>query len=190
MSVKQLMKHFDGVRVTSITTARVKIYINHRLLIAGYRGAPLFTNSALKLLHRNCRGIPRLANVGRVARSRSSDPRGPRRCRPNLAGSRTRPGRFRALPRRPVAGPVRDLDFATRRSRPSCRGCVGPRLPAVGRANSRREGPARDAEHAAARRDGVGLPFRAGTTSWREDTAVRCHTDGHADARYGRIYGN
>ncbi|MGB5260843.1 MAG: AAA family ATPase [Gammaproteobacteria bacterium] len=39
------------------------IYLNHRLLIAGYRGAPLFTRSALKLLHRNSRGIPRLANI-------------------------------------------------------------------------------------------------------------------------------
>jgi len=39
------------------------IYLNHRLLVAGYRGAPLFTRSALKLLHRNSRGIPRLANI-------------------------------------------------------------------------------------------------------------------------------
>lgn len=39
------------------------IYLNHRLLVAGYRGPPLFTRSALKLLHRNSRGIPRLANI-------------------------------------------------------------------------------------------------------------------------------
>jgi MSHA biogenesis protein MshM len=39
------------------------IYINHRLLVAGYRGAPLFTRSALKLLYRNSRGIPRLTNI-------------------------------------------------------------------------------------------------------------------------------
>jgi MSHA biogenesis protein MshM len=39
------------------------IYLNHRLLVAGYRGAPLFTRSALKLLYRNSRGIPRLANI-------------------------------------------------------------------------------------------------------------------------------
>lgn len=43
--------------------ATLEVYINHRLLIAGYRGAPLFTRSALKLLHRNSRGIPRLANI-------------------------------------------------------------------------------------------------------------------------------
>jgi MSHA biogenesis protein MshM len=39
------------------------IYLSHRLLIAGYRGAPLFSRSALKLLHHNSRGIPRLANI-------------------------------------------------------------------------------------------------------------------------------
>ena len=43
--------------------ATLEVYLNHRLLIAGYRGAPLFTRSALKLLHRNSRGIPRLANI-------------------------------------------------------------------------------------------------------------------------------
>ena len=41
----------------------LEVYLNHRLLIAGYRGAPLFTRSALKLLHRSSRGIPRLANI-------------------------------------------------------------------------------------------------------------------------------
>ena len=39
------------------------IYLNHRLLVAGYRGAPLFTRRALKLLHRNSHGIPRLINI-------------------------------------------------------------------------------------------------------------------------------
>ena len=39
------------------------VYINHRLLVAGYRGAPLFTRGAMKLLQRNSRGIPRLANI-------------------------------------------------------------------------------------------------------------------------------
>ncbi|MDX1698092.1 MAG: AAA family ATPase, partial [Thiohalobacterales bacterium] len=41
----------------------LEIYIGHRLLVAGYRGAPLFTAGALKLLHRYSRGIPRLANI-------------------------------------------------------------------------------------------------------------------------------
>jgi len=41
----------------------LEVYLNHRLLIAGYRGTPLFTPGALKRLHRNSRGIPRLANI-------------------------------------------------------------------------------------------------------------------------------
>ena len=41
----------------------LEVYLNHRLLVAGYRGVPLFTRSALKLLHRDSRGIPRLANI-------------------------------------------------------------------------------------------------------------------------------
>ena len=33
------------------------------MLIAGYRGHPLFTKQALRSLYRNSRGIPRLINV-------------------------------------------------------------------------------------------------------------------------------
>ena len=39
------------------------IYINHRLLVAGYRGSPLFSRRALQLLYRRSRGIPRLINI-------------------------------------------------------------------------------------------------------------------------------
>lgn len=39
------------------------VYINHRLLTAGYRGAPLFTRRALRLLYRRSQGIPRLINI-------------------------------------------------------------------------------------------------------------------------------
>jgi len=38
-------------------------YVQHRLRIAGYRGAAPFSNSVLKQLHRNSRGIPRLINL-------------------------------------------------------------------------------------------------------------------------------
>ncbi|MCP3850927.1 MAG: AAA family ATPase [Gammaproteobacteria bacterium] len=38
-------------------------YITHRLTQAGYHGGELFQLSALKLLHRYSRGIPRLVNV-------------------------------------------------------------------------------------------------------------------------------
>lgn len=38
-------------------------YITHRLTIAGYTGGELFQLSAIKLLHKYSRGIPRLVNV-------------------------------------------------------------------------------------------------------------------------------
>ena len=38
-------------------------YIAHRLVMAGYTGGELFQLSALNLLHRYSRGIPRLINV-------------------------------------------------------------------------------------------------------------------------------
>lgn len=39
------------------------IYLDHRMLIAGYRGKPLFSKQALRSLYRYSRGIPRLINV-------------------------------------------------------------------------------------------------------------------------------
>lgn len=38
-------------------------YLDHRLTVSGYRGAPLFERSALQLLHRASGGIPRLINI-------------------------------------------------------------------------------------------------------------------------------
>ncbi len=38
-------------------------YINHRLRVAGYRGAPLFDRRAIDLIYRAGRGTPRLVNV-------------------------------------------------------------------------------------------------------------------------------
>jgi len=38
-------------------------YVEHRLTVSGYRGAPLFAPKALKLLHQSSGGIPRLINV-------------------------------------------------------------------------------------------------------------------------------
>ncbi|QFI39735.1 AAA family ATPase [Moritella marina ATCC 15381] len=38
-------------------------YVEHRLTVSGYRGAPLFAPKALKLLHQASGGIPRLINV-------------------------------------------------------------------------------------------------------------------------------
>jgi len=41
----------------------VGYYLNHRLACAGYKGAPLFTRSAVKRLWRISHGTPRLVNV-------------------------------------------------------------------------------------------------------------------------------
>ena len=38
-------------------------YIQHRLQVAGFRGTPLFSNAAIRRLHRASRGIPRLINL-------------------------------------------------------------------------------------------------------------------------------
>ncbi|MGL5089618.1 MAG: ExeA family protein [Aeromonas sobria] len=45
--------HFDETRA----------YLEHRLQVSGYRGAPLFASSAMRRLWRASRGIPRLINV-------------------------------------------------------------------------------------------------------------------------------
>lgn len=40
-----------------------RAYVDHRLQVSGYRGAPLFEGRALRLLWRASRGVPRLINV-------------------------------------------------------------------------------------------------------------------------------
>ncbi|WP_429179278.1 ExeA family protein [Aeromonas salmonicida] len=40
-----------------------RAYLEHRLQISGYRGAPLFAGYAMRLLWRASRGIPRLINI-------------------------------------------------------------------------------------------------------------------------------
>lgn len=41
----------------------MKVYLNHRMLVAGYTGEPVFSRRAMKALYRNSHGIPRLINV-------------------------------------------------------------------------------------------------------------------------------
>jgi MSHA biogenesis protein MshM len=40
-----------------------RAYLEHRLQVSGYRGAPLFSGRAMRLLWRASRGIPRLTNI-------------------------------------------------------------------------------------------------------------------------------
>lgn len=41
----------------------MRVYLNHRMLVAGYHGEPVFSKRAMKALYRNSHGIPRLINV-------------------------------------------------------------------------------------------------------------------------------
>jgi MSHA biogenesis protein MshM len=50
-------------RLRPLDRKTLAVYINHRILIAGYRGTSLFTRGALRSLYRNSRGIPRLINI-------------------------------------------------------------------------------------------------------------------------------
>lgn len=50
-------------RLRPLESAALAVYLQHRLHVAGYRGLPLFTPRALKLLSRSSRGIPRLINI-------------------------------------------------------------------------------------------------------------------------------
>jgi general secretion pathway protein A len=45
-----------------LSRAETGVYIRHRLAVAG-RGRPVFTNGALRVLHRKSRGVPRLINA-------------------------------------------------------------------------------------------------------------------------------
>jgi MSHA biogenesis protein MshM len=63
-SIRQLRQritfHYD---LKGLDGEEIGAYIEHRLAIAGYAGAPLFDGGALRLLHRASRGVPRLVNI-------------------------------------------------------------------------------------------------------------------------------
>ncbi|MEQ1668526.1 MAG: AAA family ATPase, partial [Sulfuriferula sp.] len=63
-SIRQLNQRITfHYQLEALTLPELKSYIAHRLQIAEYQGQPIFTNSALKALHRASRGIPRLINI-------------------------------------------------------------------------------------------------------------------------------
>src|SRR5690606_21638580 len=41
----------------------VGAYVAHRLAVAGFKGRPLLSAGALRVLHRSSRGLPRLINI-------------------------------------------------------------------------------------------------------------------------------
>jgi len=41
----------------------VGFYLRHRLEVAGYRGPPVFSSGAVRVIHAASRGTPRLVNI-------------------------------------------------------------------------------------------------------------------------------
>lgn len=50
-------------KLRSLTMDEMSAYVNHRMAMAGYQGAKVFTKSALKAVYQYSGGIPRLANI-------------------------------------------------------------------------------------------------------------------------------
>ena len=63
-SIRQLKQRITfSCNLGTLNLTDTEFYIAHRLSIAGYRGARLFSHGAVRLLHRAGRGIPRLINI-------------------------------------------------------------------------------------------------------------------------------
>lgn len=50
-------------QLRSLTKDEVRAYVQHRMAVAGYRGAELFSNRALSVLFKQTKGVPRLINI-------------------------------------------------------------------------------------------------------------------------------
>ncbi|HET9680357.1 MAG TPA: AAA family ATPase, partial [Gammaproteobacteria bacterium] len=50
-------------QLTPLDETAVRAYVQHRLNVAGYRGRPLFSVAALKIVRRASHGTPRLVNI-------------------------------------------------------------------------------------------------------------------------------
>ena len=63
-SIRQLKQRITfSCNLGTLNVTDTEYYMAHRLSIAGYRGARLFSRSAVRLLHRAGRGVPRLINI-------------------------------------------------------------------------------------------------------------------------------
>jgi MSHA biogenesis protein MshM len=63
-SVRQLRQRITFQHaLKALARGEVADYVAHRLTIAGYSGAALFTNGALSAIHTASRGVPRLINI-------------------------------------------------------------------------------------------------------------------------------
>jgi MSHA biogenesis protein MshM len=63
-SIRQLRQRIAfSCRLVPLSLAETTAYVAHRLKVAGYRGAALFSRGALRRLQRASAGIPRLVNI-------------------------------------------------------------------------------------------------------------------------------
>ncbi|OGI57366.1 MAG: AAA family ATPase [Candidatus Muproteobacteria bacterium RBG_19FT_COMBO_61_10] len=63
-SIRQLKQRITfSSNLGTLNAQDVEYYLAHRLGIAGYRGARLFSREAVRRLHRASRGVPRLINI-------------------------------------------------------------------------------------------------------------------------------
>lgn len=63
-SIRQLKQRITfSCNLNTLNLQDTEYYIAHRLSIAGYRGARLFSRGAVRLLHSASRGVPRLTNI-------------------------------------------------------------------------------------------------------------------------------
>jgi MSHA biogenesis protein MshM len=46
-----------------LDSREVPAYLNHRLRVAGFQGQNLFADTAVKLIHRASKGVPRIINL-------------------------------------------------------------------------------------------------------------------------------
>jgi MSHA biogenesis protein MshM len=107
--VRQILQRIAfHYRLTGLTRPEVALYVHHRLRVAGYRGADVFSAAALRQLHAASLGTPRLINIlahkallllygeggrgvaARHVRSAARDTEGARPLRRNLLGWFTR----------------------------------------------------------------------------------------------------
>ncbi|WP_126452409.1 ExeA family protein [Sulfuriflexus mobilis] len=63
-SVRQFRQRIAfSYTLPSMDCEGVKAYVAHRLVVAGYGGAPMFADKAMNVLCRASRGVPRLVNI-------------------------------------------------------------------------------------------------------------------------------
>lgn len=64
VSIRQLKQRitFD-YQLDRLTRDEMRYYLNHRLVVAGYQGSRMFSNSALYFMYKKSQGVPRLINI-------------------------------------------------------------------------------------------------------------------------------